>query len=590
MRDDAPPREDATSTEETPLIRSGASSPLPLSARSSRTSEIYRDVGHDLDVPNQKVGPGRAVAIVFSFYVLIFLQASNMSGMTMAQSVIAAELDAYEKASWFTSSFLIALSSCAPLAGRLASIFSPRSMVLVSSLLFAIGSLVTSQAHAFWVFIVGRVITGVGAAAVMVLAVILVLELTTKRRRGLFIGLVNAGVTSGVSLGAVVFGALISSTGWRALFYAQVPISAVAGLGVYLSMPKSFTSGQDSDVSSLSKKLKNIDYLGAVLLTGAIVLFLYGLSDTITVTPLLLSLATLAIFVLVEYKVAADPIIPAAILENRGTLLSCIAQLGLMAARWTVLFYTPMAALAVRGFAPAAAGSILVPTNLGFGVGGVLVGLLHVRRAGSFWAACLASVALFAASLLALALASSADPPSPFPLYVLVVFCNGLATGAAINYTLAHVLHLAPAASHYVATSLIGTFRGFAGSFGSAVGGGVFTRALRARLEDGFRALDGIGDGELLSPDRRRLVRRLLGSPALVYGGGLGADEREVAVRGYADALRLLFLSAAALSVVVLLIQAATGWKGAAEPARDEEQDNESAAAYGAHSSDSERQ
>ncbi len=56
-----------------------------------------------------------------------------MSGMTMAQSVIAAELDAYEDASWFTSSFLIAGSSYAPLAGRLASIFSPRSMVLVSS-------------------------------------------------------------------------------------------------------------------------------------------------------------------------------------------------------------------------------------------------------------------------------------------------------------------------------------------------------------------------------------------------------------------------------------------------------------------------
>ncbi len=49
---------------------------------------------------------------------------------------------------------------------------------------------------------------------IVVLAFILVLELTTKRRRGLFIGLLNAGFTTGVSLGAVVFGALISSTGW----------------------------------------------------------------------------------------------------------------------------------------------------------------------------------------------------------------------------------------------------------------------------------------------------------------------------------------------------------------------------------------
>ena len=48
----------------------------------------------------------------------------------------------------------------------------------------------------------------------VVLAFILILELTTKRRRGLFIGMVNAGFTTGISLGAVVFGALISSTGW----------------------------------------------------------------------------------------------------------------------------------------------------------------------------------------------------------------------------------------------------------------------------------------------------------------------------------------------------------------------------------------
>jgi MFS family permease len=57
-----------------------------------------------------------------------------MSGMTMAQSVIAEELDAYEDAMWFTSSFLIAISSCAPVAGRLAKIFSPRIMVIASSM------------------------------------------------------------------------------------------------------------------------------------------------------------------------------------------------------------------------------------------------------------------------------------------------------------------------------------------------------------------------------------------------------------------------------------------------------------------------
>ncbi len=49
-----------------------------------------------------------------------------------------------------------------------------------------------------------------------------------------------------------------------------------------------------------------------------------------------------------------------------------------VAARWTVLFYTPMTALAVFGFNPAASGSILIPTNLGFGLGGLLVGVSYL--------------------------------------------------------------------------------------------------------------------------------------------------------------------------------------------------------------------
>ena len=285
-------------------------------------------------------------------------------------------------------------------------------------------------------------------------------------------------------------------------------------------------------------------------------LFLYGLSENIKALPLVLSLVALASFILFEYKVAADPIVPLAVLGSRGALLSCVGQLGLMAARWTVLFYTPITALAVWGFNPAAAGSILVPTNLGFGLGGLLVGWLHVRRAGSFYLSCLASIVLFTCSLLALAFATAVD--TNFPLYVFIVFLNGFFTGAALNYTLAHVLHLTLPRTHYMATSLVGTFRGFAGSFGSAIGGGIFARTLRRSLEDGFRAVDGDNDAD---GRRAALIRQLLGSPALVYGGDLTAKEQEVAVQGYAHATRVLFLAAVALSVVIFVVQAGTGWK-----------------------------
>jgi hypothetical protein len=101
--------------------------------------------------------------------------------------------------------------------------------------------------------------------------------------------------------------------------------------------------------------------------------------------PIIMSPFLLTIFIVNEVYVAKIPIIPVSVLKSRGALLTCLAQLGFMAARWVVLFYTPIYAIAVRGWVPAAAGSMLIPTNLGFAGGGLVIGWLHIRRAGSFY-------------------------------------------------------------------------------------------------------------------------------------------------------------------------------------------------------------
>lgn len=293
-----------------------------------------------------------------------------------------------------------------------------------------------------------------------------------------------------------------------------------------------------------------IDYSGSLLLIATIICFLLGLSGPqILAVPLVLSAIVLPIFVLNEMYVARDPVIPISVLRSRGTLLTCLATVGFMMARWGVLFYTPVYALAVRGWAPAVAGSILIPTNAGFATGGLFAGVIHIRRNGSFYAHSVISMALFPLTLLVLAFISTEH--SSGVLYVAMVFCNGALAGAGLNYALVHLLHLTLPEVHPIVLSLLATFRGFAGSFGSAIGGGLFGRVLRRSLTDRF--------AEAGLKHRGDLMRRLLGSPALV--GKLHGKEKEAAVRGYEDGLRALFLSAVGLAMVVALAQAATGWK-----------------------------
>jgi predicted MFS family arabinose efflux permease len=443
--------------------------------------------------------------------------------------------------------------------GRLSQVFSPRLCLFFSTMVICIGTIITGLAKSFEMFLIGRVVTGAGGGGILIVSSIIVIQMTSPARRGLYIGLLNSSVTVGVSLGAVIAGALEPKIGWKPLFVAQAPISFLAGIALLLSIPATHTT-KENEYTFLSNREKfgRIDYSGALLLTTTIVLFLLGLSGPkVLATPLILAAIALPIFIVNEAYVARDPIIPMSVLRSRSTLLTCFGTLGFMMARWCILFYTPMYAIAVRGWTPAVAGSILLPTNAGFATGGLLAGVFHIKRTGSFYLHSVMSMGLFPLTLVVIALIST--PDSPWTGYVVMVFLNGVIAGASLNYVMVHLLHLTTVDVHPIVISLLATFRGFAGSFGSAIGGGLFSRVLHKSLKEGFSNAGLTHQGEL--------IRKLLGSPALV--GKLDGREKVIAVRAYQDAFKALFLSAVGLSLVVTLLQACTGWK---EAAKTEEQ------------------
>jgi MFS family permease len=84
----------------------------------------------------------------------------------------------------------------------------------VSSIFFGVGGVIASQGKTIQVFLLGRIVQGIGGGSIMTVSLILVLELSAKKRRGLHIGLVNSVFTMGVSFGAVIAGALLPITGW----------------------------------------------------------------------------------------------------------------------------------------------------------------------------------------------------------------------------------------------------------------------------------------------------------------------------------------------------------------------------------------
>src|SRR5689334_13076256 len=127
--------------------------------------------------------------------------------MTMIQGNIAEEFNMQDNPMWLSTSFIIPVSALAPIISRLAATFSPRAVVVPMIILVAAGSLISGFATSLNVFLIARIISGVGYAGVVPLSVVFIIDFTTGRNRGLFAGMFSTGATVGVSIGAALFGA-----------------------------------------------------------------------------------------------------------------------------------------------------------------------------------------------------------------------------------------------------------------------------------------------------------------------------------------------------------------------------------------------
>jgi len=157
------------------------------------------------------------------------------------------------------------MSSTSPINGKLSQVFTPRISIFASTIILGLGTLLTALSKSFITFIIGRAITGIGAAGIFTVSIIIVIELSSAKSRGLFMGLLNSGYTVGVAGGATLAGAILPATGWRALFWLQTPVSIIAGLVLFLAMPRKFASGK-GDKGSMLTQLARLDYFGAASL------------------------------------------------------------------------------------------------------------------------------------------------------------------------------------------------------------------------------------------------------------------------------------------------------------------------------------
>jgi EmrB/QacA subfamily drug resistance transporter len=171
--------------------------------------------------------------------------------------------------SWVLTGYAIVFGSLLVVAGRTADRLGSRRVFFFGLAVFCLGSFLCGVAPSVETLIVGRVVQGVGAAAMLPASLGLLLGAYSKERRSQIVslwgGIGALAVATGPSLGAV----LITGFGWRAAFYVNLPVGLVAWLLGRRVLPTTAGSGSTSSP----------DYPGVLLLSGALALLVLAISE-----------------------------------------------------------------------------------------------------------------------------------------------------------------------------------------------------------------------------------------------------------------------------------------------------------------------
>ena len=355
---------------------------------------------------------------------------------------------------------------------------------------FGIGTLICGLSRDQGVLIFGRVVAGLGGGAIYAVSTFVGSDLAPNRKRALITGVNNIVYGAGTGLGGLYGGWVNDSLGWRKAFLIQVPFIFVALVLVVwvVRVPRRHVE---------KPKLKRVDFLGIATLIAALTLFLLGLSaggnlvawgSPLVLASLPASGVFLVLFVLVEARFAAEPIIPLHLVRNRTVLAASLTYCFDHMAAYGVLFYIPIY-LQIQGYTSAQSGLRFLPNSAGQAVGALVTGII-IRATGFYYRLSIV-VHIFTLVGSGLLIKLSFDTSSWYPFVILAI--TGLGFGGMLVVNLTAIIAAVPREEQALATSASFVFRSCGSVLGLALSSAVFQNRLRKELWDKLGAINDAG-------------------------------------------------------------------------------------------------
>ena len=418
--------------------------------------------------------------------IALFVAMLSSTVVSNALPAIVSDLHGSETGyTWVVVATLLTLTASTPIWGKLADLFSKKLLVQTALVVYVVGSVIAAFAPNMGVLIGARAVQGLGVGGLTALVQVVIASMVTPRERGRYSGYIGAVFALATVSGPLIGGVIVDTPGlgWRWCFGVGIPIAAIA-----------FAVLQRTLKLPVVRREVKIDYLGALLIAGGISFLLAWVSlagssyDWISTTSGVLvggGLVVLALAVLVEVRVASEPIIPVRLFRDRTTVLATSASIMVGVAMFGATVYLSQYFQIARGMSPTKAGLMSIAM-----VGGLLVSSITIGRiisnTGHYKRYLVGGMVLLIVGLLLLSRIDEQTPLVEVGAFMTIV---GLGLGATMQNLVLAVQNNAAQRDMGAASALVAFFRSMGGAIGVSVLGALLSSQVTDQLTTGLARL-----------------------------------------------------------------------------------------------------
>jgi EmrB/QacA subfamily drug resistance transporter len=427
-----------------------------------------------------KIYARRKIILAVLCLSLVLVVAAVSSVNTAIPSIRAQLLPSDSQLLWIVDIYAVVFAGLLLPVGALGDKFGRLGALQIGLAIFAIASILSSQAGSPTALLVFRALMGVGAALIMPSTLSLLTSVFPPQERSGAIAVWTGFAGAGGVIGTLVGGLVLNSFWWGSVFFVSVPIALLALVLVTVLCP--------SSKEEAARKLDPVGSFLSVLGFGALLYAIIegpekGWTSVHSVGAFVLAVVGLAGFVLWEQRVA-EPMLDMKFFKIRRFAIGSVGVTFVFLAMFAMFFLLAQYLQSVRGYSPLRSGFATLPfaiTMIAISPRGPVLGKTFGTKRVVTIGFVVLPIALFMLSMI------SASSPYWYVALCLIVMAVGPAL--CIPTLSSDIVLSLPLDKAGVGSAVNDTTREVGGAIGIAVLGSILSSQYRSGLKPALAQL-----------------------------------------------------------------------------------------------------